>query len=238
MFGTRFVAMRAARLLDMLLVLQRRGRQTARQLADALEVSERTILRDVGSLSEAGVPIRTSPGAGGGIDLIAGFETRLTGLTTEEAECLVLVGQPAVARILGLAAPTRSVQHKLNNAIGVALAGKGDPVSRWFLNDPAPWGDERLPLPELRRIVGCIRRCRRIELDLGDRAPVLVDPYGLVLKAGDWHLVAGIGDARSVIRLTGLRTTRLTRQRFDPPPDFSLPEYWTAHLAATSPSSL
>ncbi|MBK5332446.1 MAG: HTH domain-containing protein, partial [Ilumatobacteraceae bacterium] len=88
--------MRAARVLDMLLVLQRRGRLTAMQLADALEVSERTVLRDVEALGEAGVPIFTVQGAGGGIELMDGFQTHLTGLTTDEASSLFLVGQPHV----------------------------------------------------------------------------------------------------------------------------------------------
>src|SRR4029077_13256502 len=113
--------MRAARVLDMLLVLQRRGQVTAQELADTLEVSERTILRDVEALSEAGVPIFTVRGSGGGIALMEGFQTRLTGLTTDEARSLFLVGQPQVAHRLGLGAPTRTARNKLLNAIAPTL---------------------------------------------------------------------------------------------------------------------
>jgi len=224
--------MRAARLLDMLLVLQRRGRMTAGELGDVLEVSERTVLRDVEALSEAGVPIRTVRGSGGGIDLIGGFETRLTGLTLQEAECLFLVGQPAVADLLGLGSPTRSVQHKLTNAIPAALNAEPERLAGWFVHDTAPWGDDPVPRHELRRIVSCIRRCRRLELQLADRPPVTVEPLGLVLKAGSWHLVAGSVDEKSVICLDELRSARLTRQRFEPPQEFSMTDFWTAHVAS------
>ncbi len=224
--------MRAARLLDMLLVLQRRGRLTARELGAALEVSQRTILRDVEALSEAGVPIYTSRGSGGGIELLDGFETRLTGLTAEEAECLYLVGQPQVAHRLGLAAPTRSVRHKLAGAVPAAYAEQADSLSSWFVHDPDPWSGHRIPHGELRRIARAIRQRRRIELHLDDDQgePDPVDPLGLVLKAGSWHLVVAAAGSQRVICLDGLRGSRLTGRRFEPPPHFCLTQFWAAHL--------
>ena len=104
--------MRAARVLDMLLILQRRGRSTAAELAERLEVSERTILRDVEALGEAGVPILSIRGVGGGIELLDGFETRLTGLTEKEASAVFLAGTPEVAKRLGLAQPARRASQK------------------------------------------------------------------------------------------------------------------------------
>ena len=215
----------------MLLVLQRRGRLTARELGAALEVSERTILRDVDALGEAGVPIYTIRGAGGGIELLEGFETRLTGLTTEEAECLYLVGQPQVAHRLGLGAPTRSARNKLGNAIPAASADQADNLSSWFLHDPDPWTGYLIPHGEMRRIARAIRERRRIELLLGGDRPITVEPLGLVLKAGSWHLVVTAGTARSVICLDELRATRLTTQPFEPPAGFCLGDFWAAHTA-------
>src|SRR5579864_872163 len=113
----------------MLQILQRRGRLTARELAETLDVSERTILRDVEAFSEAGVPIFTTQGGGGGIELMDGFQTRLTGLTFEEAGCLLLVGQPEVAHRLGLAVPTRATRNKLLNAIAPVLAEEADELT-------------------------------------------------------------------------------------------------------------
>ena len=214
----------------MLLALQRRGRLTARELADALEVSERTILRDVESLSEAGIPIFTSRGSGGGIELIDGFETRLTGLTAQEAECLFLVGQPQVAHRLGLGATTQSARKKLTNAVPAVFAEQADSLSSWFIHDPDSWAGHRIPHGELHRIAASIRGRRRVELHLVNDPPVTVEPLGLVLKAGCWHLVVGEHGSTSVICLDELRSTRLTRQRFEPPPGFSLSGYWTAYL--------
>lgn len=149
--------MRAARLLDMLLLLQHRGRTTCRQLAETLEVSERTVLRDVEALSEAGVPIFTTRGAGGGVELVDGFQTHLTGLTADEALCLFLVGQPQVAHRLGLGAPALTARNKLLNSLAPALAEEADRLSTWFVHDPDPWAGNRIPHGELRRIATCIR---------------------------------------------------------------------------------
>jgi predicted DNA-binding transcriptional regulator YafY len=218
--------MRAARVLDMLLVLQRRGRTTAAELADALEVSERTILRDVDALSEAGVPIYATRGAGGGIELMDGFQTHLTGLTTDEARCLFLVGQPLVAHRLGYGAPTRTARNKLLGAIPPALAEEAVGLSTWYLNDPDPWTGHHVPHGELRRLARSIQRRRRVEVVIGHDPAVTVQPLGLVLKAGSWNLVV-LGDAAvDVVALDDLRATRLTNQRFTPPPGFDLARFW------------
>jgi predicted DNA-binding transcriptional regulator YafY len=216
----------------MLLILQRRGRSTARELGVALEVSERTVLRDVEALSEAGVPIYATRGSGGGIELMDGFETRLTGMTPEEAACLFLVGQPQVAHRLGLGASTRSAGNKLGSALPSALAEQADSLSSWFVHDPDPWGGHPVPHGELRRIARSIQRRRRVELYLAGRPPSTAEPLGLVLKAGSWYLVVQRGDAADVVCLDELRATRLTTQGFEAPRRFSLADFWTAHLAA------
>jgi predicted DNA-binding transcriptional regulator YafY len=226
--------MRAARVLDMLLVLQRRGRKTAQELADALEVSERTILRDVEALSEAGVPIFTVRGTGGGIELLDGFQTHLTGLTTDEARCLLLVGQPHVAHRLGLGAPTRTAGNKLLGAISPALAEEADGLSGWFLHDPDPWTGNRIPHGELRRLARSVQLRRRVELTIALEPVAVVRPLGLVLKAGSWHLVVGGADTIDVVCLDDLRATRLTNQVFTPPPAFDLTTFWRQHTSGHS----
>lgn len=231
--------MRAARVLDMLLVLQRRGRVTAQDLAERLEVSERTILRDVEVLSEAGVPIFTVRGSGGGIELIDGFQTHLTGLTSDEASSLFLVGQPHVAHRLGLGAPTRTAKNKLLNAIPPALAEEADRLSEWFLHDPDPWAGNRIPHGELRRIARSIQHHRKIELSIAHQSKVTVRPLGLVLKEGSWHVIAVGNPSADVICIDQLRATRLTTQPFTPPANFDLVDFWkghTTHLAEQHPT--
>lgn len=232
--------MRAARALDMLLILQREGRTPARRLADALEVSERTILRDVEVLSEAGVPVLTRQGVNGGIELLDGFETNLTGLTTDEALCVLLVGQPQVAHRLGLGAPTRVARAKLLTALSEALTLEAEGLDDWFVHDPDPWEGHHIPHGELRRISNSIRRERHIELMIASRPrPLTVRPLGLVLKAGSWHLVH-LTRTPTVLRLDELRSTRLTARPFRPPSDFELSEFWAAYVAdaSTSPAAL
>jgi predicted DNA-binding transcriptional regulator YafY len=214
----------------MLLVLQRRGRTTARELAQRLEVTERTILRDVEALSEAGVPIFTVRGAGGGIELLDGFQTRLTGLTNDEARCLLLVGQPHVAHRLGLGAPTRIAGNKLLNAIPPALAEEADGLSSWFLHDPDPWVGNRIPHGELRRLARSIQNRRKIEITIADDPVVAVRPLGLVLKEGSWNLVVSRGDSIAVVCIDQLRATRLTVQPFTPPAGFDLAMFWRRHV--------
>jgi predicted DNA-binding transcriptional regulator YafY len=221
--------MRAARVLDMLLMLQRRGRMTARELAEQLEVSQRTILRDVEALSEAGVPIFASRGSGGGIELMDGFQTQLTGLTTDEALCLFLVGQPHVSHRLGLGAPARAARNKLLNAIPPALAEEADRLSAWFLHDPDAWTGNRIPHGELRRLVRSIHQRRVIELTIAHEPVGPVRPLGLVLKAGSWHLVHSGSAGIEVVCIDELRATRLTNHRFTPPADFVLTESWSRH---------
>lgn len=212
----------------MLILLQRHGRMTAAELAATLEVTQRTVLRDVEALSEAGVPIYTARGSGGGIALLDGFRTQLTGFTSDEATALLLVGQPQLAHRLGLGAAARTARHKLLTALSPGSARQVEQLSAWFLHDPDPWSGHAVPHGELRRLARGIRERRRVEIAFPDRPPVTVEPLGLVLKAGSWQLVVtGRDGSPDAICVDDLRGLRLTRHRFTPPGDFDLARFWS-----------
>lgn len=216
----------------MLLILQRKGRSTANELARLLEVSQRTILRDVEALGEAGVPIYTTRGSKGGIELLDGFSTRLTGLTSDEAQSLLLVGQPAVAHRLGLSAPARSTRTKLLTALSPGLAEHAENLETWFFHDPDPWPGNQIPHGELRRLSGCIRRRRVAQLTFAKGGSTIVRPIGMVLKAGSWYLVTLVNGGYDVVCIDELRATRITRQTFPPPTEFDLAAFWRVHTAS------
>ncbi|CAN5898183.1 hypothetical protein BH23ACT10_BH23ACT10_03480 [soil metagenome] len=218
----------------MLFALQQRGKTTAPELAQLLEVSERTIRRDVDALGAAGVPIYTVQGRDGGIALLDSFRTRLTSLTTEELRVLFLAGQQRLAHRLGYGAPARTVRHKLQGVLASNLSETADSLSDWFLHDPDPWDGNRIPHGELRRLARCIHERREVEVTIGARPVMTVQPLGVVLKAGGWHLVHAADGFVDVCCIDDLRATRITRNRFVPPPDFELSTFWSRWTAGRS----
>src|ERR1700722_17754427 len=194
--------MRASRLVSIILLLQARGRLTAAQLARELEVSVRTVYRDVESLHTAGIPLYGDAGHRGGYQLLDGYQTRLTGLSAEEAKALSLSGLPGPAAELGLGSVLAAAQLKIRAALPPALAEQvGQVQSRFHLDASTRYGaaDEVPVLPAFADAVWCCRalsvRYRRWKEPTDvDR---LLQPYGLVLQAGRWYLVAGPGSPRT-----------------------------------------
>lgn len=185
--------MRAARLIKMVLLLQSRPSMTAAELARELEVSERTVGRDVLSLSEAGVPVYADRGRAGGYRLIGGYRTRLTGLGRSEAEALFLSGVPGALREMGLADAASAARLKVSAALLPELRDAATGVAQRFHLDAPGWYHEPetpAALPTVADAVWddrCLSACyRRKDAEVRRE----LEPYGLVLKAGVWYLAA------------------------------------------------
>ncbi|GAT69987.1 WYL domain-containing protein [Planomonospora sp. ID91781] len=228
--------MRASRLLSILLLLQSRGLLTARQLADELEVSVRTIYRDVESLHGAGIPLYGEAGHQGGYRLLDGFRTRLTGLTTQEAQAVFLAGMPGPAAELGLGALAAAAELKIEAALPPGLREAARRIREHFHLDAPGWyhdGDRVPHLPEVAGAVWDRRVIRVLYRRWAEPCEVtrVLEPYGLVLKAGRWYLVARCDGALRTYRVNQVLELEVTDETFERPEDFDLAGHWSAHLA-------
>ncbi|PBC61115.1 DNA-binding transcriptional regulator [Streptomyces sp. Tue6028] len=195
--------MKSDRLLSILLLLQTRGRVPAHELADRLEVSVRTIYRDVEALSASGVPVYAERGRHGGIELLAGFRTDVTGLTADESRALFILAAQGAHAALGLDAALGSALRKVMAALPAPHRPAAEVTSRRVLVDATRWKGGPRPAVDLDVLQDAVFSDRRLRLRYrhsGDAEAhtYTVDPYGLVSKAGVWYLVA---DRRAKPRL-------------------------------------
>ncbi|MFJ4092967.1 helix-turn-helix transcriptional regulator [Kitasatospora sp. NPDC089913] len=230
--------MRASRLVTLLLLLQNRGRMTARQLAEELEVSVRTVYRDVEALAAAGIPLYGDAGHAGGYRLLDGYRTRLTGLTGDEAQAVFLAALPEAAAQLGLGEALATARLKLDAALPEALREHAGRIRQRFLLDAPGWyGDaDRAPHPHLAAVATAVWEQRAVLLRYRRwRAPEeierRIEPYGLVLKAGRWYLVAGGASGLRTYRVDQILGLRLLDEHSDAPAGFDLAAHWHAHVA-------
>jgi predicted DNA-binding transcriptional regulator YafY len=227
--------MRASRLVSVLLLLQTRGRLTAAQLAEELEVSIRTIYRDVEALSESGVPIYAERGPHGGVRLVDGYRTRLTGLTDSEAEALFLSGLPGPAAELGFGTVVAAARLKVLAALPPELRARASRINQRFHLDAPGWFQVSESAPHLQTLSTAVweDRCLHISYRRRDSQVVErdIEPLGLVLKGGVWYLVAGGSGQPRTYRATRIEAARTLDQRFSRPDGFDLGEYWSASIA-------
>ncbi|MFJ8818976.1 helix-turn-helix transcriptional regulator [Amycolatopsis thermoflava] len=227
--------MRASRLMSMLLLLQARGTMTARELADELEVSVRTVYRDVESLGAAGVPVYGEPGHDGGYRLLDGYQTRLTGLTGAEAESLFLTGVPSAAAELGLAAAVTTAQLKLKAALPAGLRDRVSRIAERFHLDAPSWYHDADDTPHLAAIAGAVwnrhpARIRYLRWAEPHETSRVVEPHGLVLKAGRWYLVARRDGQFRTYRVARILSAEVLPGTFERASGFRLAEYWDTYL--------
>ncbi|HEY4027196.1 MAG TPA: YafY family protein [Candidatus Dormibacteraeota bacterium] len=226
--------MRASRLVSILLLLQVHGRLPASALAERLEVSVRTIYRDLDALGEAGVPVCTQGGAGGGCWLVEGYRTRLTGLTAEEAQALFLAGVPGPAGELGLGIALATAQLKVLAALPEELRARaGRARGRFHLDAPRWFRPPAGELAQLGQIAAAVWEDRMLEVchRREGRPPVTrtVEALGLVVKAGVWYLVARQPprDEPHVYRLSRILAATALAESFVRPAGFELTDFWS-----------
>lgn len=223
--------MRASRLLSIMLLLQARGRINATALAEELEVSVRTIYRDMDDLSAAGIPVFADRGSAGGFQLMDGFTTQLTGLTEDEAGALFLFGLPNAAADLGLGDAMSAARRKIDAALPDARRRGADAVSTRFHLDTTGWFKPIEQLEILPTLANAVWNQRRIVVKYeswnGESQQNLA-PLGIVLKAGVWYVVAlGKRGSPSTYRISSIRTLAVADETFERPEDFDLRAYWT-----------
>ena len=224
--------MRADRLLSILIMLQSRGKLTAQMLAKELEVSERTIYRDMDALSAAGVPVYCERGPGGGCALLESYRTNLTGLTRSEVRALFMLSIPAPLQQLGVDQDLRAALLKLSAAVPEFLQPEGSRARARVHLDSSAWFQSEQPTPHLGTIQRalwtdhCLHLTYRLAIDA--QADHLVAPYGLVAKTNQWYLVFSRPDSIFVVQVADVLDARVDDQEFTMPEDFNLVEFWSA----------
>jgi predicted DNA-binding transcriptional regulator YafY len=237
---------RADRLLSLILLLQARGGVTARALAAELEVSVRTVYRDLDALVAAGVPVVAQSGPGGGCRLMEGYRFPLRGLRPDEAEALLILGVPGAMRELGLDAVLDQAQRQIRLTAG--LGGEAGPDAALVHLDMPRWFGSHEEVPCLRDLAQALRLRRKLVLryrhrDGREDEPCSAGPLGLVNKAGTWYLVASLPMAADspvyrVFRAGRVTSARVLAEAFERPAGFDLAAFWqqwSAEFAASRP---
>jgi len=223
--------MRADRLLKMTMILQTRGRQTAQNLAAELEVSERTIYRDVIALSVAGVPVYTEKGPGGGIQLIEEYRTSLTGLSPDEVRALFMINIPAALASLGMGDEVQNAWLKLSAALPDYLQQSQKDTRQRMLIDQSWWRNRPDDAPAfLRNLHRAVWEDQIIEITVqyqfGYQGVHLVQPYSLVSRGEAWYLVSCVEGNLKVFWLRDIQEIKVTEQNFIREEGYDLPAFW------------
>ena len=223
--------MRADRLLAMLMLLQTHRRLTAHQLAEELEVSERTIYRDIVALNSAGIPIYTEAGPGGGIALIENYQTDLTGLNPDEVQALSMLNIPEPLERLGVGKALKTALLKLAAAIPSSVrVSQAQAHSRIHL-DATWWFQDQEPTPYLDTIKQAVWQDQFLHITYqGDFRYIgeqTVAPYGLVAKSSVWYLVYDHNARIRVRRISRILSVELLPDSFVRPADFDLSKFWS-----------
>ena len=223
--------MRADRLIAILMLLQTRGQMSARKLADELEVSERTIYRDITALSTSGVPVYASRGPGGGVRLVEEYRTTLTGLTTDETRALFTLSIPAPLTQLGMGETFKGALLKLSASLPDARRADEVRTRQRILLDSSWWFQSEQQVPCLETLQQALWQDRRLRIRVrwdffNTEFEQVAEPYGLVAKANVWYFVYGRGGSPHVTRVSQILEAELLPEVFVRPHAFQLEAFW------------
>ncbi len=222
--------MRAERLLSILMLLQRYRQMTARDLSERLEVSERTIYRDLEALSASGVPLYAERGVGGGWFLPEEYRANLPALSEEELRALMLANPQRLLADLGLEQVAETALTKL--VAGLPAPSRRTAQEAWerLYVDFSGWNRSAEAIPLMRPIQEAVWQERKLQMTYqranGELVERLVDPLGLVAKGNVWYLVAAVDGNIRTYRVSRVQAARVTSQAAARPDDFDLAEYW------------
>jgi len=226
--------MKADRLLSVLLLLQSKGRATERELADRLEVSQRTIHRDLEALSAARVPVVALRGAQGGWELDKGWRTQVPALDEAELRAL-LMAQPRVIGHPRLAAAAESALNKLMAALPGPMRAQAETMRERLHVDATGWYESGEDLSMLAIVQDAVAHERRLAFDYtradGQKSARTVDPLGLVAKGLSWYLVARTANGMRTFKVSRMQQVTALAVSFERPPHFDLAGYWRQSTA-------
>lgn len=223
--------MRSDRLLSILLLLQARGRLTARELAERLEVSPRTVQRDLDALSAAGVPVYAERGRHGGSALLPGYRTDVSGLTAGEARALfIFAGRGALAD-LGLEREFQAAVRKLLAALPEPQRPGALRAQERVVVDPRGWMRQPDDTTHLATVQEAVWSDRRLRFSYrspgaGRSTEHVVDPWGVVAKAGVWYLIAGRQGEPRLYRVSRIEKAVVLEESSERPTGLDLDEVW------------
>jgi predicted DNA-binding transcriptional regulator YafY len=223
--------MRAARLLTIQMMLDTRGQLSARELANALEISVRTLHRDIDHLSAAGVPIVGARGRSGGFHFLEGWKTRLTGLTPSEAQAVFLSGLAGPAAQLGIKEPMQSAQLKLLTSLPASWRDQARRMSSRLHLDPVDWYKEPAPVPHLATVAEAVWSDRKLAIRYQSWKSVtagITSPLGLALKGGTWYFVGHADNGFKTYRIASIQAAEILSERARRPKGFDLAQHWQA----------
>lgn len=222
--------MRADRLMNIMILLQNKGKMTAKELSSELEVSDRTILRDMDALTNAGIPVVSERGKEGGWRLLDNFRSKLSGLSLDDMKSLFLFPSEELLEDLGLNNTPLDTRHKLVEAVPAAYRDEVQAMWERIHIDSGTWKQSRENADALHTVLQAVWDSKRLNINYeqadGEQKERLVEPLGLVAKGNTWYLVASRNDMMRNYRVSRIHHAKVINETFKRPVHFNLGAYW------------